>query len=418
MKPLHVLDMSRPHVAGYTSRAHSILLSQRDIGYEPVALTSVRQTDHPSGCDEIDGIRYYRTSPHPLLRHAASVPVARELAEMAALHRRILDVSRTAERIDLVHAHSPVLCGIPARAAAKRLDVPFVYEIRAFWEDAAVNHGKGTEGSPRYAAIRALETNLTSGADAVVVICEGIRRDLLARGLDPSRVFTVPNGVDAGRFEPLPRDEALAAELGMQGKTVVAFIGTFFAFEGVNLLLEALDRLTRERDDVRGLIVGYGESDAAIREQHARLGLGNRVVLTGKVPPSEVHRYYSVADVLCYPRERHRITELTTPLKPLEAMAMEKAVLGSDVGGIRELVRDRETGLTFRAGDAEDLVRAARQLIDDPELRRRLGETARREMLEERDWRTLARRYRDAYAAAAEHRAQRVASAQPAPKAA
>jgi glycogen synthase len=141
-------------------------------------------------------------------------------------------------------------------------------------------------------------------------------------------------------------------------------------------------------------------------------------VFTGKVAPSEIQRYYSVADVLCYPRERHRITELTTPLKPLEAMSMEKAVLGSDVGGIRELVRDRETGLCFRADDVEDLLRAARQLVDDPSLRKQLGEAARREMIEERDWRKLARRYLDAYAVAAERHASRRRVVEPAPRAA
>ena len=404
MKVLHVLDASPPHVAGYATRARSILENQKRLGIEALGVTGLRQSGRPTGCDEISGIRYHRTAPSLAIRSVSALPAVREIAEMTALYRRILDLGNTEGVPDVVHAHSPVLCGIPGNAAARRLGAASVYEIRAFWEDAGVNRGRSAEGSPRYAAIRALETNLVRSVDATVVICEGIRRDLLARGIDADRVFTVPNGVDSARFLPAPRDEALAAKLGFQGKTVIAFIGTFFSFEGVNLLLDGLKRLTDARDDVRGMIVGYGETEGAIREQHQRLGLGDKVVLTGKVSHADVARYYSVADVLCYPRERHRITELTTPLKPLEAMAMEKAVIGSDVGGIRELVRDGHTGLCFRSGDVDDLVRVATELVDRPALRRSLGEAARREVVAERDWAVLARRYLDVYAAASARR--------------
>ena len=408
MKTLHVLDASLPHMAGYTSRARSIVQNQKRLGIEPLVVTGLRQPGLPEGSESIEGVMHYRTSPSRTTRSVAGVPALRELAEMSALFARILDVGHHAGPLDVIHAHSPVLCGMPAHGAASRLGAASVYEVRAFWEDAAVNNGRDAEGSPRYAAIRGLETRLARSVDALVVICDGIRRELLDRGVPGDRIFTVPNGVDASRFVPTPRDAALAAKLGLEGKKVIGFIGTFFAFEGLHLLADAIERITAERDDVRGLIVGYGEVEEPLRRQHARLNLGEKLVLAGKVPASEVMRYYSLADVLCYPRVQQRITDLTTPLKPLEAMSMQKAVLGSDVGGIRELVRDGETGLLFRAGDVEDLVRAATRLLDDADLRLRLGEAARRDILQNRDWSRLARRYLDVYDAALAHRHARL----------
>jgi PEP-CTERM/exosortase A-associated glycosyltransferase len=404
VRPLHVLDTSLPAVAGYTSRARSILENQRALGLDPIAVTGLRQgaTEHAS--ELLGGVLHLRT--RPLVDEPPERAGLGETLEMAALGGRILEVARQHD-VDLIHAHSPILCGIPARLAARWLGVPSVYEIRAFWEDAAVDQGRNEVGSLRYSAIRALETRLARSVDALVVICDGLRRELVGRGVPESRVFTVPNGVDASRFSPVPRDEAFADRFGFRGKTVVAYIGTLFRFEGVSLLLEALDRLTREDDSVRGLVVGYGESEGDLRRLHGTLGLGDRVVLTGKVPPNEIAKYYGLADVLCYPRESHRITELTTPLKPLEALAMEKAVVGSRVGGIRELVKDGETGLLFDAGDRDGLYAVLERLVGDPFLRRALGERGRRDVVATRNWTDLARRYLDVYEAARERRRER-----------
>jgi PEP-CTERM/exosortase A-associated glycosyltransferase len=399
VKVLHVLDRSLPIVAGYTARAHAILEQQAALGLEPRALTGVRQGTADLGTVHIAGTTYERTPSPYALAQLRAVPALGEAFEMLALGNRILAVHREAP-VELIHAHSPVLCGLPAVAAARRLDVPVVYEVRAFWEDAAEYSGRGQRGSPRYAATRALETRLASSVDVVVAICEGIRRDLIARGIPGDRIAVVPNGVDATRFAPKPRDDDLADRHGFRGKIVVAYIGSLFRFEGVHTLLHALRRMLATRDDVRGLIVGSGEAEAELREQHDRLGLGDRVVLTGSVPPAEAERLYTVADVFAYPRENHRLTELVTPLKPLEAMSMAKVVVGSDVGGLKELIHHEETGLLFHAASVAELEHALGRAVDQASLRRRLGEQARAYVVERRDWRKLTALYFEVYGAA------------------
>jgi PEP-CTERM/exosortase A-associated glycosyltransferase len=391
MRVLHLLDVSAPTIAGYASRSRAIVNGQRAIGLEPVVLTSVRHKNRSGAAlEEIDGIRHYRT-----LRPA--VPGRQPLTEMACFRQRILEVARI-ERPQLLHAHSPILTGLPAWWVARQLGVECVYEIRSLWEDAAVERGDITEESLRYRLTRGAETFLTRQVDAVVLICEGLRHELSGRGLPAERLFVVPNGVDIARFVPRGSDDATRTRLGLQGRTVVGYIGTFFGFEGVADLVEALARLMKQgRDDLAGLIVGTGPTYEACRELALRHGLADRILHPGHVPPEEVEHLYSAIDVLAYPRRNFRVTELVTPLKPLEAMAMEKAVIGSDVGGIRELIEDGVTGLLHRTGDVTDLAAKIEILTRNPALRRTLGRQARAWVAERRDWRHIIPQYLPVY---------------------
>jgi hypothetical protein len=398
MRILHLLDVSAPTIAGYASRSRAIVNGQRAMGLEPVVLTSARHRNtNGAAWEEIDGIRHYRT-----LKPAT--PRRQLLAEMYWFRQRALEVARM-ERAELIHAHSPILVGIPAWMAARQLGLACVYEMRSLWEDAAVEKGDIGERSARYRLTRGAETFLARRVDAVVGICEGLRRDVAARGLAAERLHVVPNGVDVARFVPRRADEATRARLGLQGRTVVGYIGTFFGFEGVVDLVEALARLMKQgRDDLAGLIVGTGTTYEACRALARRHGLGHRIVHPGHVASEEVEQLYSVMDVLAYPRRSLRVTELVTPLKPLEAMAMAKAVIGSDVGGIRELIRDGVTGLLHRSGDVDDLAAKIARLADDPDYRATLGRQARAWVAEQRDWKHIVPQYMPVYAAASRGR--------------
>lgn len=399
-RPLHVLDVSVPTLAGYTTRSRYIANAQAELGLEPVVVTSVRQ-ENTRGVDreEIDGIPYYRTRPPGDNGKPAAVT-----AEIHRLRRRIVEVAR-AERPDVIHAHSSILCGIPGLLAARQIGLPCIYEIRSFWEDAAVDLGRTRVGSRRYRLTRAAETALARSVDGLVTICQGMADDLVERGIDHERICIVPNGVDTQRFTPLQRDEALAERLGVSGKTVVAYIGTFYPFEGVPSLVQALVSLIESgRDDVRGLIVGHGRTYDECRDIAAAAGLSEKIVHPGRVPHEEVQSYYSISDVLVYPRTRQRITELVTPLKPLEAMAMEKAVIASDVGGLRELVTHESNGLLYRAEDPTALEDAIVRLATDHGFRNELGRGARTHVSEQRQWRRIVERHVPLYASARDRR--------------
>lgn len=395
LRILHVLDHSIPLHSGYTFRTLSILREQRKLGWETFHLTSPKQVGCSVAEEDVDGWHFYRTQ--ALTGAAANWPVLGELKLMQRLEERLMEVARQV-RPDILHAHSPVLNAIPALRVGRRLGLPVVYEIRAFWEDAAVDHGTTTEGSLRYRMTRALETWALRRVDQATTICEGLRADIAARGIPAEKVTVIPNAVDIESFDPGgDPDEALKERLGLSSCTLIGFIGSFYAYEGLDLLLEAFPQILGRLPDVRLLLVGGGPQEAALKEQAKRLGIDDKVVFTGRVPHHEVQRYYDLIDVLAYPRHSMRLTDLVTPLKPLEAMAQGRLLVASDVGGHRELIRDGETGMLFRAGDVNSLAETIMKLLAKREYWPELRLAGRRYVVEERNWARSVANYRQVY---------------------
>jgi glycosyltransferase involved in cell wall biosynthesis len=256
----------------------------------------------------------------------------------------------------------------------------------------------------RYAMSRRLEDYVVHGADAVVGISGSILEELKQRKTDPAKLFHVPNGVDTSKFSPLARDVQLAEKLGLGNEPVLGFIGSLYRWEGVAWLVRAVTELRRRDIACKLLIVGDGEDMPAVRDAVRELNAAEFVQVLGRVSHDEIEHYYSVVDVLVYPRHSIRLTELVTPLKPLEAMALGKAILGSDVGGIRELIESGKTGLLYRADSVEDFCAQAKRLTENEGMRRELGARARDAVLREKDWRALAQRYVSIYDAAMRNR--------------
>jgi glycosyltransferase involved in cell wall biosynthesis len=180
---------------------------------------------------------------------------------------------------------------------------------------------------------------------------------------------------------------------------VVGFIGSFYAYEGLDILLAALPAILEKMPQVRVLLVGGGPQDAALKAQAQALGLQDKVVFTGRVPHTEVQRYYDLVDVLAYPRHSMRLTELVTPLKPLEAMAQGRLLVASDVGGHKELIRHGVTGVLFKAGSVESLASAAVDLLQTPERWPQLRAAGRKFVETERNWTRSIANYADPYGA-------------------
>ncbi|WP_426089924.1 TIGR04063 family PEP-CTERM/XrtA system glycosyltransferase [Janthinobacterium sp. PSPC1-1] len=409
MRILHILDHSLPLHSGYTFRTLAILRQQRALGWFTMQLTSAKQGPSDSAQQLVDGWHFYRTAPNA--RWWGRLPVLRQVAVIIGLAVRLRQLARQA-RPDILHAHSPALNAIAALNAGRALGIPVVYEVRAFWEDAAADHGSSRPGGLRYRLTRALETYALRRADAVTTICDGLRRELCARGVPAHKITVIPNAVDALAFSTTaPEDHWLAHKLGLHGHLVIGFIGSFYAYEGLALLLRAMPRLLAAQPALRLLLAGGGPQEAALRALAAQLGLEHAVVFAGRVPHAQVPAYYQLVDICVYPRLPMRLTELVTPLKPLEAMAQGRLVVASDVGGHRELVEHGKTGMLFRAGDAEALAQAVLHLLLAPASWPALRRQARTFVETERSWSASVGRYAPVYARLAA--ARRVAGVAP-----
>jgi glycogen(starch) synthase len=392
MRILHVLDHSLPLHSGYTFRTRAIVTAQKARGLEVACLTGARQGSFASDPEVIDGITFFRTA----APQAAPSPL-REWREIKALEAR-LDRLADEWKPDRIHVHSPVLNALAALPVARRRSIPLIYEIRAFWEDAAVGNGTGREGSLRYRLTRSLETHAARRADSVAVICEGLRRDLIARGIDPAKIIVAPNGVDMGLFgDPPSPDLNLARRLGLRGADVVGFIGSFYDYEGLDDLIAAMPLLLATRPKAHLLLVGGGPMEEALKRQAEASPACGRIHFIGRVPHHEVERYYGLIDILAYPRKKMRLTELVTPLKPLEAMAQRKLVVASNVGGHRELIEDGVTGTLFPAGDPQALADALETLFAARPLWEQRRDQARAFVERDRNWSSNISSYMPAY---------------------
>ena len=394
LKILHVLDRSIPNLSGYSIRSKYIVENQNKLGFCPIVLTSPRF--HTGKKTEIlNNIEYIRTT---LKKHnpVFTLPFIKEFYEIILVLRKILHISRKHD-FDIIHAHSPSLWGIAAMLAAQRLKKPFCYEVRAFWEDAAVDLGRFKEQSLFYRISQHIENIVFKKADAIICICNGLKKEIISR-INKKNIFLVPNGVDTKIFRPLPKSNELSKKYDLEGKTTIGFIGSFFTFEGLDLLIRAIPKILRNRGNIAFLFVGDGVERENLTNLVKSMRLpSDRIIFTGRVPHEKILNYYSLLDILVYPRTSKRITELVTPLKPLEAMSMGKVVLASNVGGLQELIEDNVNGVIFEKDNIDDLASKLIMLLDRKDLRQKIGQKAIESMRIDRDWSRIIHKYKRIY---------------------
>ncbi len=364
MKILHIFDHSIPLHSGYTFRSRSILMYQHKLGLNTCHITSSKQGDaQQSQKETFDGLEFHRTPKST--GFFAKLPVINQLVTILSLAKRLKEVV-IEEQPDVLHAHSPALNGIAALIVGKKMSIPVVYEVRGFWEDAAVDHGTCKEGDFRYKLSKKMETYVVKRCQAVTVICEGIRQDLISRGINKSKITIIPNAVSLNSFPQITKQSSkLLDKLKLHDSFILGFAGSFYQYEGVDILIKALAIVKQTGLNVKVLLVGGGAQQENIEELIVQLKLQDDVILTGRVPHEEVKDYYSVMDITVLPRKSMRLTELVTPLKPLEAMALGIPVLASDIGGHKEIISNNENGFLFKAGDESALASAILALIEN-----------------------------------------------------
>lgn len=395
MKILHILDHSIPLHSGYTFRTRAILEQQRKLGWKTFHVTSAKHKVGEKDVEEVDGLTFYRSEVPRGIRTKS--PILNQWAIVKSLEKCLDRIIPQLEP-DILHAHSPALNGLAALKAGKKYRLPVLYECRAFWEDAAVDHGTTAEGSLRYRLTRALETHVFKQADAVTTICEGLRGDIIGRGVASDKITVIPNAVDIEKFSfGAQPDQELRRQLGLVDKVVLGFIGSFYAYEGLSLLLEALPCILRSNPEVKLLLVGGGPQEKLIKQKAAQSGVGEQVIFTGRVPHDRVQEYYNQVDIFVYPRLSMRLTELVTPLKPLEAMAQGRLVVASYVGGHKELIEDSKNGYLFKADDADALADTILRVAAARDDWENVRERGRRFVEQQRNWPKSVARYEKVY---------------------
>lgn len=376
------------HSSGYAMRSHALATAARDHG--------TWQHKHHSRIGYPWDVRGKHRNPTtrttwydgiPYLHDRGGVSARGDLrayiqAATPAIRRAIY-----LERPSVVQAASAYVNALPVLIAAREMGVPFIYEVRGLWEITAAMGRQGWKETDRFKIDYDIECLIAREADGVIAITDGVRKELIRRGVAEDKIILSPNSVSEGSLTPLPPNTKLQEKLGLNPHIpTLGYIGSFVKYEGLELLIEACQRLRKEGYEFNLLLVGDGPHYAMFKSHLEEIGCIDEVVLPGRVPHEEVENYYSLIDITVFPRLPYEVCELVSPLKPLEALLLEKLVIGSSVGGIREIIEHEKNGLIFKAGSIDDLTYQLRQAISIPEqfdaLRRRGGKWVR----ENRKW--------------------------------
>lgn len=412
---LYCLHQSVPHATnGYSTRSHGVATGLSKAGWKIRATTrpgfpwDAKVTGLNRGYHEtvVDEITYSAVTGWDL----STTPLDFYLAEAADHYVREAQTSGA----EVIAAASNHITALPALMAARRLGLPFVYEIRGLWEVTQASTQPNWMNSERYHLMRSLEQEAAREADLVITLTEELAQEISSWGVPKGRIVLVPNAVDTERFKPTPSDIEITELLQLQTNVpVIGYAGSAVAYEGLELLLDALALLKRQSEDFVFVLVGDGKVMDAVKARAKTLGIEKFCRFTGRIPFDQVPRYLSCMDIMPVPRLSSAVTEMVSALKPLEAMAMGKAVVLSDVSPHKTMAGDNERACLFRKDDVEDLAAKLKQLMHNPDQRERLGIAARAWVTKVRTWNYVS----DVYAQALErvrNKSQEPCAAQPA----
>lgn len=405
MKALHILHRSVPGTHGYCIRSKEIVSHLMAKGVEPFVVTSPSQA--PLGSldseysEKIDGVRYFRScgklvKPTVEVKDGKYARATMRVLQNINLLKMALHIARK-YKPDVIHAHSPFTCGLVGDAVSYMTGIPVIYEMRGIWEDSHTSRYGMSTASLRYRAVRFLETFALKRADICFPISNALKEEIICRGVNPEKIEIVPNGVDTRKFTPGPASDELMSAFGLNSKLVIGYIGTFFYYEGLDLLVDAFETLAGKIPSLTLVLVGDGEFMAKLRDLASKSAYSDRIIFTGKIKNDLIVDYYKLFDLLVLPRRDAREANLVTPLKPLEIMSMAKPLVASDVGGHKEIIIDGVNGILFPHGKVDALAEKCDALILDETNRLRLGEQSRTWVENNRDWNVLIDKYVSIY---------------------
>ncbi|KIL43162.1 glycosyltransferase [Jeotgalibacillus campisalis] len=382
MKILHILFHSEPISTGYSLRTKYVLknLIKKKNNIEHIALTSSYQNLN-SNINNKEDLHYYRTKK---ISNSIFMNMVYLYSSIKSIHKK--------ENINVVHIHSPWLVALPAIIFCKLNRVSSIYEIRGFWEDTNVSTGKMKENSIKYKIIKKIESFCVSNADARVAISKNIIKDLNSRIGHNKEFQHIPNGVDIAEI----KTKLKAKTSNITDDFVIGYISSIRELEGIQILLEAAEKIVSKYSNIKILIVGDGEYLNNLKSLTRSLGIQDNVEFTGKVKHEDISYYYNVIDIFVIPRISKRVNHIVTPLKPYEALAYKKAIISSDVGGLKEIFTDQENALLFKADSPIDLADKIKELYEDNKLKNYL-EVNGLKYAENHDWGVITDKYQEVY---------------------
>ena len=397
----HVNQSLPHHSSGYAIRTQSLLKSLKSKNWN---ISAYARVGYPNdrydyigskivdSYSTVDGIDYYFTPSRT--KSIGKLDIKQYQKESINL------ILKQAKKFNpsIIHSASNYSCGLAATASAKILGIPSIYEMRGLWHVTRTAKQPEYDESDHYRMIEALEIQAAKNASHVFTITDSVKNILLKNGIEKEKITLLPNAVDIDKFAPREKNERIEQKFGLKGMTTIGYIGSFTDYEGLDYLLKAGAKLKEKYEGkFKLLMVGDGVVLDNLKNLSKELKLDNDVHFTGRIDHNDVFDYYSVIDIAVYPRKGTKVCEIVSPLKPLEAMAMEKTVITSNVKALSEMMKDNETGLLHAKDDIDDLTRLLEKCLRDKKLTKNLGINARKWVINNRNWDAVSERVNNLY---------------------
>ncbi|MCA0912763.1 glycosyltransferase [Marinobacter nauticus] len=385
---------------GGAIRCLNTALSQQRIGIDPYIVTPIGYprsagVEGAKNHEVIEGIEHFRIGANTDGLRGISLA---DRTRYSAFHIAKLLKQRGAS---VIHAASGVRgyeLALQALALKRLTGLPLLYEVRSFHEHTWTPVRNDVMDLER-TQLRVIKENFCMAeADFVTTISHSMKKILIERGVAPEKIEVIPNAIDESKylgkiFSPMPIPGLEGAEM------VVGYISNMSRREGHQYLIRAIHQLRQGTGrDIRGLLVGNGPERESLEQLAAELGLQDVIAFPGEVDHSQINAYYKAIDLFVIPRIPDYAADWVTPLKPYEAMALERPIIVSDLPALKEIVGDHEErGLVAKPADVESLVTQLQRYIDDPDMRQRKVNNAREWVFAERTWSANAKRYEVIY---------------------
>jgi colanic acid biosynthesis glycosyl transferase WcaI len=319
--------------------------------------------------DETDGVPVLRVPLYPNHDQSASkriVNYASFAASATAIGMSMLG------KVDVVYAMAtPPTAGLPAWANKVLRSVPYLFNVTDLYPEAVLESGMLAPGLKQKmirGAVNQLCRTVYGNAAFVTAISRGYRDILIRRGLEPDRVHAVFNWVDEKLFRPVPRDEALAKKLGLDGKFNFIYAGNFGPLQGVDTIIRAAARL-KHLPDVQIALIGTGQLEMELRQLAQDIGATN-VHFTGRLDQTLMPEVYALADVLLVHLNDSEYLRATVPSKTQVSLAVGRPVVIASIGDSADIIKEANAGLVCEPKQPEGLAEAMLTMYNMPAAER------------------------------------------------
>jgi glycogen synthase len=363
MKVLHILYQSHPNISGSSTRTRDILNCQKHIGIKPIVITSPFQKglNKNYGVENIYGVPHFRTYSGKLNEQVKEDTKnifinIKKFFRIISFKRKILKLVLK-EKPDILNAHAMFFCAYPTILIGKKMQLPVFYEVRSLWEERRKDFGSfNILRKIEFMVLRKIETYCINNANHIVVINENLKQDIIKRGILEDKITVIGNAVD---IDFLERQRTRMSKEKRDSITF-GYVGSISPIEGLDSLIE-LFKTNFEKN--RLLIYGRGK-ESYINNLKIQISDYDNIEYRGEIDRNEIFRAYENIDIIVNPRVKLKITDTVTPLKPLEAMAIGKIVIASNVGGMKELIDNDINGFLFEADSINELERCIKKILN------------------------------------------------------